>query len=61
MQVEDGQDVRRNVGDDHVGDEDAEGQGGERQIEATEAKGRQRDEAADDGRDGHAEERVPTA
>ena len=33
VQVEDGQHVRGDVGDDHVGDEDAEGQGGQRQVQ----------------------------
>ena len=59
VQVEDGQDVRSNVGDDHVGDEDSESQGSERQIQTAEAQSRQGDEATHNRRRGHTEGETP--
>ena len=43
-----GQHVRGDVGDDHVGDEDAEGERGQGQVEAAQAEGGQGDQPADE-------------
>ena len=61
LHVEDRQHVRGDVGDDHVGDEDAEGQGGQRQVEAAQAEAGQGDEATDDGRHRPRRGAAPTA
>ena len=59
VHVEDGQDVREDVGDDHVRDEDPEGEGGQRQVETSETERRQGDEPADDGGDHHPQDDAP--
>ena len=51
-----GQHVRCDVRDDHVGHEDAEGEGGQRQVEAAQPQGGEGDQAADERGDHHAEE-----
>ena len=59
VDVEDRQDVRGDVVQDHVGDEDAEGQGGQGQVEAPEPEGGERDQATDQRGDDDAEEQPP--
>ena len=59
LHVEDGQHVRKDVGDDHVGHEHAEGQRGQGQVEAAQPEGGKCDEPADNGGHDDTEHNAP--
>ncbi len=57
--VEDGQDVRVDVPDDHVGDEHPEGQRGQGQVEPSQPEGGQGDQPTDHPRRGYPDQNAP--